>query len=253
MIDIHSHILWGVDDGVKTFEDSARMLRISAESGTTDIVATPHSNSRYTFEPVLIEARIEELRQVSGLPHIHRGCDFNLSYENIQDGLISPEKYTLNHLNYLLVEFPDLNISPAIDKVFVQFLDRDIVPIITHPERNGLLQQRIPKLTAWVKEGCLLQVTALSITGGFGKEARDCAWDLLQRGLVHVVASDAHDPEHRHTRLNEAREAVAKRFGEENANLLFEINPRAAIEGRDPTHIQAMAVEPKRKWFSFLR
>jgi protein-tyrosine phosphatase len=201
----------------------------------------------------VIAARIEELTQVPGLPRIHRGCDFNLSYENIQDGLVSPEKYTVNHLNYLLVEFPDLNISPAIDKVFVQFLDRGIVPIITHPERNGLLQQRIPKLTAWVNEGCLLQVTALSITGGFGKEARDCAWDLLQRGLVHVVASDAHDPEHRHTRLSEAREAVGKRFGEETADSLFEFNPRAVIEGQDPSRIQSLVVEPKRKWFSFLR
>lgn len=253
MIDIHSHILWGVDDGVKTYEDSVRMLRISAESGTTDIVATPHSNSRYAFDPVVIAARIEELAPVPGLPRIHRGCDFNLSYENIQDGLVTPEKYTVNHLNYLLVEFPDLNISPAIDKVFVQFLDRGVVPIVTHPERNGLLQQRIPKLTAWVNEGCLLQVTALSITGGFGKEARDCAWELLQRGLVHVVASDAHDPEHRHTRLSEAREAVAKRFGEVAADSLFEANPRAVVEGQEPSRIQSLAVEPKRKWFSFLR
>jgi protein-tyrosine phosphatase len=253
MVDIHSHVLWDLDDGSETYEESLEMLRMAAAAGTTDIVATPHSNSRYTFEPETIASRIAQL-EASGeaIPRLHRGCDFHLNFVNVQAALEEPGKFTINHRNYLLVEFPDITIPAGIDGVFSQFLNGGIIPILTHPERNDALMQNVEQLAQWVERGCLIQVTALSLLGGFGAKAHDHGWHLMDKRLVHVVASDAHDPVRRHPRLSEARAEVAKRAGEDNAARLFEANPRAAIEGRDGGTIAPM-VKPARRWFQFLR
>ena len=161
MVDIHSHILWGLDDGAHTIEESIAMLRLAAESGTTDIVATPHSNNQFTFEPELISRKIEELQAAIGpLPRIHRGCDFHLSLENIQDALANPSKYAINHLNYLLVEFSDMLIPRTTQEIFERLQSAGLTPIITHPERNGLLHSRLDQLQSWVENGALVQVTA---------------------------------------------------------------------------------------------
>src|SRR5258707_3330385 len=97
MGEIHSHILWGMDDGAETLEEPLAMLKLAAESGTTDIVATPHANSRYRFQPEVIAERIEAASAgVSGTPRIHRGCDFHLSFDNVQDAMENPAKYAIN-------------------------------------------------------------------------------------------------------------------------------------------------------------
>jgi protein-tyrosine phosphatase len=253
MVDIHSHVLWGLDDGSETFEESLAMLRIAAAAGTTDIVATPHSNTRYIFDPQQIEAKIAQLEASGeGLPRIHRGCDFHLNFVNVQAATQEPGKFTINHRNYLLVEFPDISIPTGIDGVFSRFLDSGIIPVLTHPERNDVLMQNPDQLARWVEQHCLIQVTALSLTGGFGATALAHAWDLMHRQLVHVVASDAHDPVRRHPRLTQARAAVVKRAGEDNAARLFEWNPRMIIEGHDVTEIKPMA-KVARRWFPFWR
>src|SRR3954453_15353156 len=108
MVDIHSHILWGLDDGAESLEESLAMLRLAAESGTTDIVATPHANSKYRYQPEVIQQRIEEATGgVSGKPRIHRGCDFHLSFDNVQAAMEYSEQYVINNGPYMLVKFPD--------------------------------------------------------------------------------------------------------------------------------------------------
>jgi|SRR5271157_3053634 len=253
MVDIHSHVLWGLDDGSETYEESLAMLRMAAAAGTTDIVATPHANSQYTFDPQLIEAKIAQLEAAGEtLPRIHRGCDFHLNFVNVQAAWEEPGKFTINHRNYLLVEFPDISIPAGIDDVFSRFLDGGIIPVLTHPERNDLLMQNPDQLARWVEKHCLIQVTALSLLGGFGATALAHAWTLMDRRLVHVVASDAHDPVRRHPRLAEARAEVARRAGEDNAARLFELNPRAIIEGHDVSGIASM-VKAGRRWSPFWR
>src|SRR6266700_1436516 len=107
MVDIHSHILWGLDDGAETFEESIAMLELAAASGTTDIVATPHANSRYRYQPDVVDQRIvEAAASVSGKLRIHRGCDFHLSFDNVQDAMENPSKYAIKGGSYILVEFP---------------------------------------------------------------------------------------------------------------------------------------------------
>jgi protein-tyrosine phosphatase len=229
------------------------MLKAAALGGTTDIVATPHSNTRYEYDGALVEARIAELALLTDdAPRIHRGCDFHLSYENIAECLRFPSKYTINGYGYLLVEFSDLFIPPTIDEVFRQLRERGVTPIITHPERNNLLAQKHELVEGWVAHGCLSQVTALSLDGRFGRAAESYAWELLEKGLAHFVASDAHDPEGRHPRLDEARRAVGDRLGEDTAERLFVSNPAAVIAGRQMPEPNATATpKPKKKWYQF--
>lgn len=227
------------------------MLRLAAESGTTDIVATPHSNHQFKFEPEVIAAKLEEMRRaVDGAIRIHTGCDFHLSYDNIQDSLQNPSKYTINHKNYVLVEFSDLLIPKTTDDVFYQMQDAGMTPIITHPERNMLLQKRLEKLAEWAQSGCLLQVTAASFLGRFGKQAKTFADRLLQQGLVHVVASDAHDTKYRPPSLKEAYEYVSKACGPGRAQMLFVRNPAATLTG-SPLETYYEGPAPPRKWFQF--
>jgi protein-tyrosine phosphatase len=238
-----------VDDGPKTLEQSIEMLRLAAESGTTDIVASPHANNEFKFEPDVVAGKIEELRQaVNGAIRIHSGCDFHLSFDNIQDSLQNPSKYTINHKNYVLVEFSDLLIPKTTDDVFYQMQSAGMIPIITHPERNMLLQKRLDSLEAWVESGCLLQVTAQSFLGRFGKQAKGFADRLLHKGLVHIVASDAHDAKYRPPSLKQAYEYVSKACGERRADMVFVKNPTAALTGAALDIDDEPPASPK-KWY----
>lgn len=252
MVDIHSHILPGVDDGSPTLETSVAMLEMAAADGTTDIVATPHANHQYAFQPLVIEDKIRDLTaQMGDRIRIHRGCDLHLSFDNIQDALANPKRYTINHRNYLLVEFSDMLIPRTTGEVFFRMLSAGMVPIITHPERNGLLHTRIEMLQAWVESGCLLQVTALSFLGRFGKQAKTFSDELMRRGLVHIVASDGHDARHRPPTLREACDYVSRTYGSNVAERLFVTNPMATLVG-DPIIQQEPAVpEPKKPWYRF--
>jgi protein-tyrosine phosphatase len=251
MIDVHSHILRAMDDGAATLEESLAMVRLAAECGTTDIVATPHANTRYAFDPELLERCIAELSAASGgVPRIHCGCDFHLSYDNIQRALAEPTRYTINHRSYLLVEFSDLVIFNSTNEVFQQLGAAGMIPVITHPERNALLQQRLEKLAEWTAAGCLLQVTAQSLLGRFGPRAREFALELMRRDLVHVVASDAHDCQDRPPRLDEAYQYVMAKFGEPRARQLFVSNPQALLDGQ-PLSVPPPERAAPRKWYQF--
>ena len=240
-----------MDDGPKTLEQSLEMLRMAVDHGTTDIVATPHANHEFKFEPEVVAGKIEELRQaVNGAIRIHCGCDFHLSFDNIQDSLQNPSKYTINHKNYVLVEFSDLLIPKTTDDVFYQMQSAGMIPIITHPERNMLLQKRLDKLEAWVESGCLLQVTAQSFLGRFGKQAKVFADRLLFKGMVHIVASDAHDAKYRPPSLKQAYEYVAKACGEGRAGRVFVRNPTAALTG-GALEIEDEPPTPPKKWYQF--
>ena len=255
MIDIHSHVVWGLDDGATGMEQSLEMLRTAAEGGTTDIVATPHSNAQFAYQAELLEERMGELAsRTDGKPRIHRGCDLHLSVDNIDEVLQRPGRYSINGKQYLLVECPDFHVGKHTEKVLRQLIDCGIVPVVTHPERNPVLQQKLDRVEEWVELGCLVQVTALSITGGFGRTACHTAKRLLERGMVHVVASDAHDPEHRHARLDAAYAAVKSRYGEEDADILFTQNPRAIIEGAQLVGGRRIYQEAAPKhWWQFWR
>ena len=139
MVDVHSHVLWGLDDGAQTLEESAAMLKLAAASGTTDIVASPHASPQYKYDGELVDRRIKVLSSLPDVPRIHRGCDFHLSFENIQDALLDPATFTINGKKYLLVEFADAFIPPSTEEILRRFLAIGVIPVVTHPERNPIL------------------------------------------------------------------------------------------------------------------
>jgi protein-tyrosine phosphatase len=254
LIDLHSHVLYGLDDGARSLEDSLAMVRMAAEHGTTDLVATPHANPTYKFDPALIAGRKAELEaECGGALRLHTGCDFHLSYENIQDAVANPQKYTIAQKCYLLVEFSDLLIFRNTPEIFGRLLDAGMIPMITHPERNGLLRQRIEQIAEWVEGGACVQVTAQSLTGGFGRRALEFSIELLHRGLVHVIASDAHDLEHRPPVMDQAYEWLQGRYGTELAQALCIFNPGAALRGERMSLPKRNAKEPFRKWYQIWR
>jgi len=248
MIDIHSHILPGLDDGSGSPEESLAMLQMAAAAGTTDIVATPHANHEYGFDPDLVEHKIADLQAAIGdTPRIHYGCDFQLTPENIEDAIGTPGKYSINHRGYLLVEFSDFLIPKTTAEIFARLIQAGLCPIVTHPERNQLLQARLPELAEWVAEGALVQVTAQSMLGLFGRSAKAAAHELMRNGLVHFLASDAHDLDHRTTALDGAWRYVEATFGAEAAVRVLEENPRAVLAGVPLNWVPY--VLKKRKWF----
>jgi len=249
LVDIHSHILPGVDDGARTLEESLAMLKVAAQHGTTDIVATPHANSEFRYDPQLIEERFAELSQAAqGIIRVHLGCDFHISFENVQDALQHPTRYAINRINYLMVELPD-SVMPAMARDTLSRLrSAGMIPVITHPERNAVVRGRIDTLSQWVEDGCLLQITGQSLLGRFGREAERSSDALLRRGLVHFVASDAHDCENRPPRLDEAYQRVLSRYGSQTAEELFRTNPAEVLTGGA---LPMSSVAGKRPWYRF--
>lgn len=232
MIDIHHHLLFGLDDGAKDLDTSVAMAEMAAADGITHIVCTPHANSHYRFDPAVNAEKLEQLRErVGSKITLGLGCDFHLSFENIDDARRNPAKYTINGKNYLLVEFADLSIPPQMTQVFYEFLLRGIQPILTHPERNPTIQKSPQRLTEWLHAGCLVQVTASSLTGRFGRAAESFSHQLLRENKVHFLATDAHNLQLRPPRMKEAYEFVARHHGTEIAERLCVTNPRAAFFG----------------------
>jgi protein-tyrosine phosphatase len=253
LVDIHSHVLYSLDDGAKSLETSIAMLRIAADSGTTDLVATPHANLTFKFDPAAIADRLAELSAAVPEIRLYSGCDFHLSYDNIQDAINHPGKYTINHHSYLLVEFSDLLIFRNTSEIFARLQDAGMRPVITHPERNGLLRQRVAEIESWVEAGVFVQLTAQSLLGGFGRRALDFSRALLDRNLVHFVASDAHDCEHRQPRLDLAHAWLKKNYGEQVAARLCIENPRATLTGNPLEPVAEEIPAEPRKWYQIWR
>jgi protein-tyrosine phosphatase len=254
LIDIHSHVLYGVDDGAQTIEDSVSMVRLAAEHGTTDLVATPHANPKYRFDPQIVKERLAEVSEASGnIVRLHAGCDFHLSYDNIQDAIAHPGKYTINHHRYLMVEFSDLLIFNNTAEIFSRLQDAGMTPVITHPERNSLLRQRVDQIAQWVASGACVQVTAQSVLGEFGRRAAEFSRTLLDRRLVHFLASDGHDSEHRPPRLDLAHGWIKEHYGEEWAEALCVTNPNATLTGKSLDRTEAAGIPASRKWYRIWR
>lgn len=233
MVDIHCHLLPGVDDGSKSWEITEEMCRIALQDGIQHIVCTPHANDDYAYDRPAHEARVQQLRErLSGKLQLSLGCDFHFSFENIQEAIASPEKFTISGTDYLLVEFSDFSISPALIDAVVRFIAMGLTPVITHPERNLVIQKRPEIAIQLAEKGCVMQITANSLTGHWGQTTRKFAHWLLARQAVHVIATDAHDPSHRPPILSRARAELVEHYDEALATALVLDNPRAIVSGR---------------------
>lgn len=230
MFDIHSHILPEVDDGPKSWEAAEAMCRMAAADGIEHMVATPHSNDRCFYDREYLSNLLQELRRrIGNRPKLSLGCDFHLSFENMQSALQDPTRYRIGSGRYLLVEFSNFSIPAQVDEWFTNMCQAGTTPIITHPERNPILQESPQRVLQWIELGCTVQATGSVFTGSWGARARQVAEWLLQRRGVHFLATDAHDTERRPPVLSAARRALAKQFGEATAHALVETNPQAVV------------------------
>ena len=230
MIDIHTHVLPGVDDGARTWEMAVHMCHMAAQDGISHIVATPHANDEYSYDRQELEAALADLSvRVGSIVELTLGCDFHFSYDNLSALEQDPHRFTIGNTRYLLVEFSDFSLPPWITDKLQDLLAMGLVPIITHPERNMLLQADPERVVGWAEVGCPIQVTANSLTGRWGGRALKSAQWLLKKKAVHVIASDCHNVEGRPPILSAARKVIEKACGPDVATAVVEENPKAIV------------------------
>lgn len=236
MVDIHHHLLWGVDDGAKSYEISLEMAKASARDGVTHVVCTPHANAQFNYDPAGNAVKVAELQAALNEERIALtvglGCDFHLSYDNVVEVKENPSKFSINGLGYLMVEIPDYGVPPGLTETFYELQLAGLTPVLTHPERNPTLQQDYKRLAEWMRGGVLVQVTGDSVTGKMGRSAEKMAHALLRQRWVHFIATDAHNVSSRPPRLSEARALIAKKYGEAYAEALSTTNPAAVFAGK---------------------
>src|ERR1700680_907015 len=195
VIDIHCHLLPQVDDGPQSWDIAVEMCRMAAADGITHTVATPHANDRYAYDRTYLSELLDQLREKSGSAlQLSLGCDFHLSFENLERVLEHPQTYTIGQTNYLLIELSNYSVPPQLSAFFTRLADRRVTPILTHPERNPILQETPQRILEWAEQGCLIQVTASALTGFWGERPEIIAHWLPHLSAGHVLASVAHPP-----------------------------------------------------------
>lgn len=263
MIDIHHHLLWGLDDGADSLQSSLAMARLAVDQGITHIVATSHHSSHWRFQPEAVAAEADQLRVLLAAERvpltIGTGCDFHLSYDNLAECRQSPHTFTVNGGDYLLIELPDYALPINMPETLYELQLLGLIPILTHPERNPTLQADPNRMIEWLRGGMLVQITAASILGRFGKRAEKMSLKLIADNWVHIVATDAHNVTSRPPHQREANEFVERKFGKETAQRLFVDNPLAVFEnmpiGEQPEPRRIFSVyNDQRNWLQkFLR
>jgi protein-tyrosine phosphatase len=232
MVDIHSHIIPGADDGARSWEIAVQMCQMAAQDGIEHMVATPHANYEFPYDRERFSGLLEQLgEKIEARIGLSLGCDFHFSFENLEGLIQSPQTYTIGITPYLLVELSDFAIPPGVSSKLQELMDWGLRPIVTHPERNPLLQRAPERVLRWVQHGSIVQVTASAFTGRWGRRAQEMAEWLLRRDAVHVLATDAHSLNSRPPILSAGRDAAARVCGQDIADALVEDNPKAIVQG----------------------
>ncbi len=220
MIDLHSHILPGVDDGAQTLEDSLEMARKAISQGITHLMCTPHHNNGKYNNPA--DKIIREVANLQGELD-KRGLDLTLlegQEVRLTEFLLTAIQrdeilFTDLDNTYLLIEFPTNEVPIYAEQVFYQLLNRGQVPVIVHPERNAVFREEPNRLVSFLEMGTLTQLTAPSIVGIFGSDIQQTARQMLEHNMLYMVASDAHNLRHRTFLMKEAYKEIEKIGGKE--------------------------------------
>lgn len=244
MIDLHTHILPDIDDGARGLEMSLEMAQMAVDDGTTVLACTPHiypglymNNSAGICDE---RDKLQKALDVYNIPlKLVVGADAHLVPE-LLDGLQTGRVPTLNGSRYFLLE-PSHHVPPPHFEASVfNIMAAGYVPVITHPERLVWIEHHYKTFVSLAHRGAWLQLTAGAVTGKFGPAARRWSERLLDDGLVHLVASDAHSNARRNPCMSEAMEKVAERVGQEEANRMVTTRPQAILDDLDPSEVTAV-------------
>ena len=236
-VDIHCHILPGLDDGARDWDETLAMARQAVAQGVRRVIATPHQSGQFPANtPDRILARVFEAQErlrIAGITlELLPGADVRVT-EHLIAKLAYNEIMTLGNLGkHLLLELPP-DLALSLDELLYELELRGVRSILSHPERNTALQADTALLKRLVSQGCLLQVTAGSFLDRFGRAARRTAFRLLHDGLVHIVASDAHNERDRVIDMDTACAIVTREVGDEASDKMFRIIPTLITEGVD--------------------
>lgn len=245
MIDLHCHVLPGIDDGAGDLAEAVAMCRLAAADGCEAMVATPHQRHPYwwnTDGEELEDLRVRLQQAVGKRPRILPGAEIRIDsgilteIDELPGGGLTP----LAGSRYLLLELDRHGLGPDPAEVFHEILVAGWQPVLAHPELYPWLARERPLLERLVEMGVLLQVTAMSVTGAFGRSIQGIVGGLLDAGWVHFVASDAHDTARRPPGLAAAHRALAAGWGDGLATALTDDNPGAVVANRPlPSLVQA--------------
>lgn len=238
MIDLHCHILPGVDDGPRTLTESLAMARAAVADGIESLVATPHTLNGVYHNPLrTVQSHVVALQQAlnaADIPlRLHVGGDVRLM-PNMLRAIHAGDAVTIDdRRKYMLLELPFQSLPPSLKEEIFRLRIGGVTPIITHPERNLAIAQDPEILFDMIDLGALIQVTAMSLTGGFGETARDISERFLEQRLIQVIATDAHSEEGRPPILSRAVEKAAKILRDsDEALLMVNDTPAAILEGK---------------------
>ncbi len=253
-IDLHSHIAWGIDDGMPSIEDAQSSLELARNDGIVGICSTPHFIPGQLDVSIYNEivSRQMELKEMSSIP-IYCGGEVMMNSEFI-DGLDMEIYPTLNSSRYMLVEYNVLRDIHSIeyrDDCLYELKVRGYIPVIAHIERYFHSELDYSIIENWIDMGCVLQINRTSILGMHGKKIQSNALSFLDNGYCDVIATDAHRANgSRISMLSDVYSVVGKRIGFDNADILMYTNPKRILEDKDILNIE---VVKKKKRFSFFR
>jgi protein-tyrosine phosphatase len=239
MIDLHNHLLPGVDDGASTWDETLAMCRIAHEDGIRTIVATPHFQEN---NPAMRAPRDKVIRLVKELQarlaeenlpmEIHPGNEIQ-AHPRMDKFVESGQAATYCDAgHYLLLELPNQEISlNALKEMIFRVTLKGIIPIVAHPERNFMLRKAPDMLPLLVQHGALAQVTAMGLVNHKDRETRELSLRWIRRHAAHFLATDAHSAEQRKPLLREAFEVLRDEVEEELFEALYRRNPAAVLSG----------------------
>jgi len=229
-VDIHSHLLPGVDDGPANEDASLALATAAYAGGTAAIVATPHNSFQFPFRAEDTARGLRRLEQrVPEELALFSGCELEISDEALRAFFARPQQFTLNQGRYVLIELMGQNCPPNFDQVLLNLREGGYFPILAHPERYPAVHAQWRRLYDCRERGCLFQITAASLTGRMGRRAQSASCAMLREGLADFVASDAHDAAKRPPHLLEGFRIASQIVGTSGAGRLFTYHPLAVL------------------------
>ena len=238
MIDIHTHILPGLDDGARNMDDSLAMAQLALESGVHTVVATSHANTGGYFDEYEMDEYQECLMEFrlaleeEGMPlTVLSGMEI-FTTEEVPELVKEKKLWSLNHSGYYLMEFSFGIQWEDMGHLLNNAINSGMIPVIAHPERYHCVQEFPDEILSWINQGCLTQVNRGSVFGKFGRRAKECVDYLLNQRLVTCIASDAHKPYERTTFMADIKEYMEERYSFRYAKALLYDNPLRILEGR---------------------